>query len=168
MFRAIAFAGVLGTVLLAATTAEAIPILQIYLEGAEYDDTTDTWVLTQPGTSGGGIFRLWAIGNVSGPGNKGVISDVRLSVAYGSQYAEDLTITLTPSRAGGADVGYYNGVDDLYSPDAPVLRTSVQTSLGLVDTGPSGVVTNGSTPVLSDGQALPAHGVFGPGTVWRE
>ena len=66
--------------------ANAVPILQLYLEGATYDFATESWVLAPGGSSGGDPFRLWAIGNVAGPGGAGTISDVRLSIAYDKKF----------------------------------------------------------------------------------
>jgi len=50
----------------------AVPVLQLYLEGGVYDEATNSWVMAPPGSSGGRPFRLWAVGNVSGPSAKGV------------------------------------------------------------------------------------------------
>lgn len=153
-------------VVLSAQAAVAVPILQIYLEGGEYDPVTETWVLTPEGSSGGAPFRLWTIGNISGPGGLGTIEQVRLSVAYSEEHLA-LSIAITPSLAGGT--GEYQGFTDLSLPADPTLNTGlVKTSLGDFDTGTTGIVTNGGSPVLQGGMALPSHGVFGPGTVWQE
>jgi len=152
--------------------AEAIPILQLYLEGGRYDTETQTWVISPPGSSAGAPFRLWAIGNIQGPGGKGTISNVRLSAAY-DRSDLGLNISLTPSQAGGLDsagsgVGQFNGLTDPSVPDAPKLNTKVLTRMGLVTTGSDGVVANGGTPVLGNGKRLPSHGVFGADTLWQE
>jgi hypothetical protein len=125
-------------------TAYAIPILQLYIEGATYDNATETWVLTPAGSSGGEPFLLWAMGNVDGPG---AVSNVRLSVAY-SKEDVGFAISFTPVTTGG-----YGGFADPSVPGAP---TYLQT------------VADGSSPVLGDGKSLPTHGIFGPGTVWQE
>ena len=161
------FAVVVACFGFAAQQARAIPILQLYVEGGAYDDASETWVLTPPGSSAGVPFRLWAIGNIKGPGSKGPISDVKLSIAFDETFS-DLQISLTPSRVGGNGVGSYGGFIDPTAPGEPVLNTSVKTSLGIVDTGPDGVVTNGGTPMLGDGTNLPTHGIFGEGTAWTE
>ena len=135
-------------VFMGASAAHGVPALQLYLEGATYDTDTETWVLVPPDSSGDYSFRLWAMGNVSGPGGHGPLDDVRLSAAYA---ASDLTptIVLTPSTTGGYGGGY--------DPDAPTgTGTWIQT------------VTDGSLPVLGDGSSLPNHGIFGPGTYWQE
>ena len=123
--------------------ASAIPILQVYLEGATYDGDSDTWIVDDAS----GPLRLWTIGNVGGEGSKGTISDVRLAVAYASTSPAPV-ITLTPSTTGG-----YGGFTDPSTPSAPPL---VQT------------VTDGSIPKLSDGKDLPSHGIYGAGTDWQE
>ncbi|MFV1969017.1 MAG: choice-of-anchor N protein [Pirellulaceae bacterium] len=165
-------------VIASAQRSYAVPILQIYLEGGTYDSVTESWVVTPTGSSGGEPFRLWTIGNVAGPGGKGTISNVRLSISY-SAADLGLELTLTPSTTGG-----FNGVLDLSTSPIVAPRTnSVLTSSGTVgltgdgnDLGtdyavsPNGniVVLNGGTPVLGDGKPLPSHGVFGDGVVWQE
>ena len=144
--RSIVYLVVAGVMFLGASSAQGVPPLQLYLEGATYDTETETWVLVMPGFSGGDPFRLWAMGNVVGPGGHGPIADVRLSVAYEAGPAP--TITFTPSTTGG-----YGGWIDPTTPDVP---TYIQT------------VTDGSAPVLGDGGSLPSHGIFGPGTYWQE
>ncbi len=152
--------------------AQAIPILQLFLEGGTYDTVTESWSISPSAVAPGEPYRLWAIGNIEGPAAKGTISNVRLSAAYnGSDLG--LSITLTPSQAGGLDsagpgVGQFNGIIDPSVPIAPLLNTTVQTSLGEVTTGPDGVVSNGSTALLGNRKALPAHGIFGGDTVWKE
>src|SRR5688572_16010387 len=116
-----------------AYSAKAVPILQLYAEGAVYDTTTETWVSQ---ISAGGVIRLWTIGNVNGPGGAGTISNVRLSIAY------DMGDTPSISMASSTTAGY-NGVAD---PSTPVTPTYLQTR------------TDGSVPLLSDGSSLPSHG----------
>ncbi len=70
----------------AAVPAVAIPTLQLYIEGATYDTTEETWVITQPS------FTLWVIGNVE---QFGIISDVKLAAAVKS--AQSGSISLTPT-----------------------------------------------------------------------
>lgn len=150
---------------LAARSASAVPILQLYLEGGVYDTQTESWVLTPAGSSAGAPFRLWVIGNVDGPGGKGDILDVRLSVAYQQKHL-GLTLSMASSTTGG-----YGGYVDPSVARAASQNIVVNTSKGVVNTGATstpGVVTNGSTPVLGDGSNLPAHGIYGTGTVWQE
>lgn len=144
--RTFELAFALSLVLFAHVPVKAEPILQLYIEGATYDTVTETWVVAPPGSSAGVPFRIWAIGNVAGPDGKGIIDDVRLSVAFDSSF--DLVVTLTPVTTGG-----FGGFTD---PSLPLVPTLLQT------------VTDGSSPLLSDGKALPTHGIFGPGTNWQE
>jgi hypothetical protein len=94
MTRMILVTAAWGTVMAAAEPAHAIPILQLYLEGGEYDQNTESWVLEA--SSQGDPFRIWAIGNVDGPGGKGTIYDVRLAIAYDESLG-DIEIRLTPN-----------------------------------------------------------------------
>lgn len=126
---------------LASAPVQAIPLLQLYAEGATYDGASESWVL-----DGAGIVRLWAIGNVAGEGSKGPISNVRLSVAY--EAVPGVTIALTPSQT----MGFGGFTDPSISPSAPLIQTR----------------TDGSVPLLSGGSALPSHGEYGPGIWWQE
>jgi len=131
--------------------AQAIPLLQVYLEGADYDSDTETWVLTPEGSSSGVPFRLWTIGNVNGPGGADgdPILDAKIAIAYSTEDASpNLQITLTPSTTGG-----FGGFVDPSTPANPFLLQTV---------------TDGSTPVLNGGRSLPPHGVYGPGVTWQE
>lgn len=133
--------GVLVITLLLAAAASAEPTLQLYIEGAQYDDTTETWVV-----AGGTSFNLWAIGNLSDGPNKLGIYDVKLAVAYES--GANTTISLTPTTTGN-----FGGFTDPSTPTTPVyLKT----------------VTDGSLPKLGDGSDIPSHGVYGVGTDWSE
>ena len=132
--------------------ANAVPILQLYLEGGTYNDQTESWELTPPGSSAGEPFRLWAIGNVGGPGEKGAIENVRLSAAFSNDaYNAGLTI----SSINGSTTGGYGG---FYDPSEPA--SIVNPSLAEVHFG--------GTPTLGDGTSLPTHGIYGPDTVWQE
>ncbi|MHC4223915.1 MAG: choice-of-anchor N protein, partial [Planctomycetota bacterium] len=92
-------------------------------------------------------FTLWAIGNVDGPGGKGTIDDVRLSVAYDK--SATLNISFTPTTTGG-----YGGFTDPSTPGVPVYLQTV---------------TDGSAPLLGDGSSLPGHGLFNqPNIAWQE
>ena len=131
----------LGVLIFLGATAGvfAEPALQLYLEGATYDSATETWTLATAGD-----FKLWVIA-WTGDG-KGAIEDVKLSAAYAA--GESPTITLTPWTTDGL-----GGFTDPSTPGAP---TDWRT------------VTDGSSPLLSDGASLPDHGIFGPDTWWQE
>ena len=87
--------------ILGAGVAQAIPALQLYIEGATYDAGTETWVINSPN------FKLWVIG-------EGSILDVSLTAAYLT--GEIGTISLTESTTGG-----YGGFTDPSTPGAPVV-----------------------------------------------
>lgn len=138
----IAVAGLVFTV--GVSSAQAIPELQIYIEGGVYDSVSETWVLAPTGPLD--TVRLWTIGNVSGPGSAGTIEDVKLAIAYDSGLTP--TFTLTSGTTDG-----FGGWIDPTTPGAPTLLQTV---------------TDGSRPVLGDGSPLPWHGIFGAGTDWQE
>lgn len=67
-----------------AGSATAMPVLQLYIDGADYDTVTKTWITTDS------TFDLWVIGD---RGSYGQISDVMLSAAVntdetGSDHSE--------------------------------------------------------------------------------
>ena len=140
--KVVAFAGV---VLGYGLTASAEPVLQLYLEGATYDATTETWVVydtTSPA-------RLWVIGN--GGQHGAPILGVRLAVASEADLVL-APITLTGSQVDTSVYEYRNYTD----PSQPDPVTSSRT------------VTDGSAPVLYGGGSLPSHGVYGDQTDWQE
>ena len=72
------------------STSFAIPVLQLYIEGATYYGGSDeTWITTS------NSFRLWVIGNVSGEGGKGSILHVNLTAAYPTSESGSISITPT-------------------------------------------------------------------------
>ncbi len=135
---------------LVSSAASAIPVLQLFIEGSAYDQTTETWVLEN-----GPTFRLWAIGNVSGPGGAGPISNVRLSAAYDQPASGQPTITLAPTRVGGGGT-FSGGTVTIDDPSTPVAASFLQ------------LRTDGSSPMLGNGNSLPDHGIYGAGTDWQE
>jgi hypothetical protein len=113
----------------------SVPLLQLYIENSTYDSVSDTWVSSQ------GQFNLWVMGNVAGPGGKGTIYDVYLSVAYPT--SESGTITITPTIT--------SLVTDPSTP-GPV--------------GLSPLHGDGTSPLKGDGSLLPPHNIYGIGTSW--
>ena len=138
----VAIAGLAFTV--GVSSAQAIPVLQLYIEGSVYDSVSETWVLAP--SSSLDTIRLWTIGNVAGSGGAGSITDVKLAIAYDSGLTP--TFTLTPGTTDG-----FGGWVDPTTPSAP---TFLQT------------VTDGNAPLLGDGAPLPSHGIYGAGTDWQE
>ena len=121
-------------------TSSAIPLLQLYIEGATYQGSTQTWVTTSSS------FRLWVIANVSGPGGSGGvgIEDVRLATAFLT--SESGTISLTATTTGL--------VTDPSTPSAPTVML--------------GLGADGTQPEMSDGGLLPTHGIYGAGTSFTQ
>jgi len=98
---------------LGVATAMAEPVLQLYIEGATYDTSTETWVTNSSS------FRLWVIGNITGGGGAGEITDVHLAVAFmTSENTGGAGVTLTPTTAGGAAMSYGS------APNGPYTDTS--------------------------------------------
>ena len=127
-----------------APTASAVPALQVYIEGATYDDHEESWKITSPSNA---PLRLWAVGNVDGNGGKGPITDVRAAFAYSSG-AGNVTIDITPTTTGN-----FGGFTDTSVPNAPTL---IATN------------TDGSQPELSRDKKLSKHGVYGSGNHFQE
>jgi hypothetical protein len=74
------------SLVLVAGGAHAVPVLQIYIDGATYDTVTETWVVSEP------EFDLWVIGNVDA---QGTIFDVKLTASF---FGLSGTMTLTPTN----------------------------------------------------------------------
>jgi len=132
------------------TAAHAIPELQLYVEGATYDSEHESWVFEiQEGRQD--KLRLWVIGNVGGPGGKGPISDVFLSMVYPDRLPDqkdDVTIAFTPARTDG-----FGGYSDSTHPGTPEWQQFND---------------QGDRPTLSDGRELASHGTYGQGWEWQE
>ena len=158
MRRVLAVLTGLALVSVGVADARAETTLQLYIEGAEYETDTETWVKTMS-SSGDGTIRLWAIGNT---GAVGEILDVKVAIAYVEDYDINygvnkeigdvthrlLDIRLTPSSTLG-----YHGFDDPLPPPADPFLSNYEV---------------GTTPTLNDGSDLPSHGVYGEGIAWQE
>ncbi len=117
-----------------AVGAQAIPTLQVYLDGATYDAATETWILSNSGT-----FNLWVMGQW-GRGELGIY-DVKLAAAVSS--GETGAISFAPTTAAA---------DGVVDTSMPVLPALTYTS------------ADGEVPVMGDGSPLPTHDIYGPGT----
>ena len=73
MNRRISALLVASSILLSAAGAHAIPVLQIYIDGATYDTQSETWVVSAPD------FDLWVVGDVDAHGD---ILDVKLTASF--------------------------------------------------------------------------------------
>jgi hypothetical protein len=123
-----------------ASTASAIPVLQLYIDGASYDPATETWI----GSSSS--FDLWVIG-------LSPVGGVKISMAFTT--GETGSVTLAPTTAG--DFDGVLGDDDNSLPGGGVQsKTEANAS------------ADGAIPLRGDGSALPAHGVYGPGVSFLE
>ena len=89
---------------LIAGSAHAIPVLQIYIDGATYDTNTETWVVTDS------EFDIWVIGDVEAVGT---ILDVKLVASF---FGLSGSMTLTPVTT--------TTITDPSTPAAPTLSTS--------------------------------------------
>lgn len=127
-----------------AAPAQAVPVLQLYIEGATYNESTETWELLRPIDQ---PIRLWTIGNVDGPGGKGTISDARLAIAYSSDFA-GATFLMQSSTTGG-----FGGFVDPSTPSSAIFN---------------GLHTDGSSPTMADGGSLAPHGIYGSDSYWQE
>lgn len=68
IFELLSFAGL-------SLPAAAILLLQLYIEGATYGSDLEGWP-----ADGNQTVRVWAIGNVAGPGSKGTMRKVRMAI----------------------------------------------------------------------------------------
>lgn len=66
------------------SSVDAVPHLQLYIDGATYDAGTDTWTTTDS------TFDLWIIGNVE---KMGPLTDVHVAMAFKGMGG---TVSLTP------------------------------------------------------------------------
>lgn len=138
--RALLIGFVLFAGAILSSPALAIPVLQLYIEGATYDSATESWRIVTDGT-----LILWIIGNV---GQYGEIHDVHLAAAVKAD--EKGTITLEPTTA---TINF--GVSDLSPPEAPTPTTNFPSEEGQI-------------PKLSNGEKLPKHDAYGPGVRFYE
>lgn len=125
---------------LAMNTAWAVPALQIYIDGAVYDTTTQTWVVETSNP-----FELWVIGDIE---SNGTISDVKLAAAVLTDELTDSSISLTPTTTS--------------------LVTDPSTPQALTPTPGKSPSADGAVPVRGDGSSLSPHGIYGPGTSFFE
>ncbi len=120
------------------TQAEAIPNLQLYIEGSTYDTTTETW----SHVVGADPLRIWIIGNTAGPGSQGDLQDVNLVVSIDpTPVAAAPTISLTGSTT--------DGYGAFFDPSTPINPSFVTSGMGF-------------HPILSP------HSVFDASQYWEQ
>jgi len=127
------------SVCLGVSSAFAIPALQLYIEGADYDTNTETWVLGDVSP-----LTLWVMGNV---GQVGTIEDVRLVLAYDSSESGSFNFTPTTTSL----------LTDPSTPSTPSFLTSGVGNKPIIGVNPQ----NGNNQYLSP------HSIYGSGTSWE-
>ena len=115
----------------------AIPALQLYIEGSQYDTATSSWIVNS------NTFKLWILGDV---GNRGSIFDVKLVAAYDSNDTGNIDLVPTTATSGLLP---FPG-----DPSIPVLPTYYQSGSDI-------------PPLNDAGEPLPPHGIYGPGVSWN-
>ena len=88
--------------IVAATSAFAVPSLQLYIPGGEYDAASETWYTTAQD------FELWV---VAAGLNHGTIYDIHLVASLLGQTPTDGALTITPEGGVGTT---YNAADYSY------------------------------------------------------
>lgn len=99
-----------AAILFAASSVSAIPVLQIYVEGATYDTNSETWITTASD------FKLWVVGNVDA---HGAILNTKLTASFFGLGGGSISFTPTttglitdpstpsaPSAAGSGNGGH--------------------------------------------------------------
>ena len=117
---ALAIAGMFGW---GAQRAEAIPVLQLWVEGATYvgeknttgGDQGETWVFNVD-VDAGQTLKIWTIGNINGMGGMGDIFDVHLSIAYDASLYGEIGFLLAPTTASAQ----YASFGDMSTPQQDV------------------------------------------------
>lgn len=139
----------LGFMFLAGSSAYAVPALQLYIEGATYNTSTETWV------TGSNNFRLWVLGNV---GRVGTIEDVVLAIAFPTEDKEIGSIQFTAANVTEGLLPVLSGQtsSDPSTPTAPVYLTGA-------NVGSNGL----PRPQLSGGNYLAPHGIYVEGNSWQ-
>jgi hypothetical protein len=123
-----------------------MPLLQLYGEGAAYDLADETWALDVPA---GQTARVWAIGNLKGPGGKSPINDVHLIVFVDAIPAANTFKFGTMGGTGSYVVQDPIDIDAFTFTDRSAASGIIPFTVHDIDDG---------LPVLGDGQSLPPHG----------
>ncbi len=138
--RNLALAATVVGALAASVPAHAVPSLQLYIDGATYDASDETWVVG-PGSP----VTLWLIGNPATAGGFD-LTNLHIVAGYDAADAGGVSITLTPTTTGD----------------------SVFTDTSLPATPMSdGAETVGSAPLMNSGASLASHGEYGSDTAWQ-
>lgn len=142
------------SVLSAPTAVQAVPNLQIYIPGAQYDFATETWVINSFN------YELWVIGA------NYAIDDVKIALAAPKDQDGSINLTwLNPGVAdyGSKDVSSLVLTDTGSDPNRKDYYNDYYLPYTLTDTDPDprtyGYSAYG-TPLMGDGDPVPGHGVF--------
>ncbi len=174
--------GLLGFV----PSAHAIPTLQVYVEGAVYDEATETWIGT-PDING--LLHVWAIGSDDGLGGGSgdlvglKIVQLRMAIIFAGGIgsgegndADGLDIVLVAADTtfggffdswpgGGSDVG------DIMPRTADIVTgAGSQGDTVLIGGPPVGayVPIINTLNLATGSDELASHGEFVPGLLWQE
>jgi hypothetical protein len=126
-------------VLSLATSVWAIPNLQIYIPGAEYDTATETWIINSYD------YELWVIGAHLN------VYDVKIALAVPTDGDGTIDVTWLQGQLKDEDG---NVVKDLGYLDILNETTDYSSDPYIYFTDEPG------TPTMGDGAPLPPHGVF--------
>ena len=118
--------------------AHAIPKLQIYIPGADYDQETETWIINSYD------YDLWVIGAHE------EISDVKIALAVPTN--ENGTIDVTWKQGELID-------DNEVIVKKPNLQETLDETINY-STDPYISFVEDGTPTMGNGDPLPPHGVF--------
>ena len=99
--------GTLVLILCISSAAQAVPTLQLFIDGAEWDAVLETWIVTE------GTFDLWVIGETA---TLGTIYDVKLAASMYGNFGGTVNIKRTDN---GGNIRAFGGSSDfMYSATA--------------------------------------------------
>lgn len=152
-------AAAFGAGLAMAAPAQAVPLLQLYIEGATYDDAEESWVLV-----GTGSFRLWVVANTGSNKINQSMPGV-FEVTFSAVFDAGLTPSLafTPASANGL-----GGFTDPVTHGVPAPIGCGAQTLCLNAGGTPTIYAHRGTPQQEALGALPSHGEYGAARNWVE
>lgn len=167
--------------LVGAPAAQAIPVLQLYVEGAVYDQANESWIGTPDNN---GLIHLYTIGSAQGEGQVGTggnITDVRLSITFDTPANNaEPAIEVKAVDTDSATYGFNSSLAVAQIGTVQARNLNVETKAGFfgkqVDIGPTvecDANNNDCTPLITadtslKDKALGAHGEYKQGISWGE
>lgn len=130
--------------------AEAIPLLQCYIDGARWDAVTETWITTET------VFDLWVVGNLDHPG---AFPDGILNVHLAAAYWSDEGVWGGLGGTGVISIAVSSAETHPIPDPLLDLTDPFGTPVARID---------GAVPIMESGQPLPPHGVYGPGVMFDQ